>query len=114
MTAARSDETGSVREVRLSKGRVSGVQRLREGAAWAREGGDVKRRFLIIAIFLLAGAVAWGCVTWAPPDQALTFFDVFPEEYGPILRQSPGGPWTVVGTGKRYSGIGVHLERPPW
>ena len=58
-------------------------------------------------------AVAWGCVTWAPLDQALTFFDVFPEEYGPNLRQIPGGPWTVVGTGKRYSGIGVHLERPP-
>ena len=89
---------------------------MRQTVAQASEGGNVKRRLLIVAVFLLAGAVvnvavAWGCVTWVPLDQALPpYFDVFPEEYGPILRQIPGGPWRVLGTGQRSSGIGVHLE----
>ena len=45
------------------------MQRVRQGAAQAGEVDDVKRRLLIAAVFLLAGAVvnvamAWGCATW--------------------------------------------------
>ena len=55
---------------------------MRQDAADASEGDNVKRRLLIAAIFLLAGAVvnvgvAWGCAAWArtqfesiPKDQA--------------------------------------------
>ena len=43
------------------------MQRVREGAACTRKSDDVKRRLLLVAVFLLAGAVvnvavAWGCV----------------------------------------------------
>ena len=42
---------------------------MRQAAAWTRKGDDVKRRLLIAAVFLLAGAVvntavAWGLGTW--------------------------------------------------
>ena len=44
---------------------------MRRGVAQACEGSDVKRRLVIVAIFLLAGAVvnvgvAWGCAAWSP------------------------------------------------
>ncbi len=43
---------------------------MREGAAATSEGSDVRRRFVTIALFLLAGsvvnvAVAWGIVQWS-------------------------------------------------
>ena len=42
---------------------------MRQGAGWTREGDNVKRRLLTVAVFVLAGAVvnvavAWGCALW--------------------------------------------------
>ena len=57
---------------------------MRQGAAEASEGDDVKRRIFIAAIFLLVGAVvnvavAWGCVIWSlTPTQEDFGMDVGP------------------------------------
>ncbi len=44
---------------------------MREGNSEPHSDGNMKRRLLIAAVFLLAGAVvnvavAWGCAAWAP------------------------------------------------
>ncbi len=92
---------------------------------------DVRRRLLIAAIFLLAGAVvnvavAWGCAAWVPVDMATS--SVKSEDFASLLKQvppsEPGQPWIPIETiapeigrerppdrlSTSYTGVGVYRE----
>ena len=96
------------------------IQRRRnviEGSA----GPLMKRRLLLVAIFLLAGAVvnvavAWGCAVWSPRDVSggvkPICLDGWPEDSLWLVEQMPvaePGRWTTP-WGRKRSGIGVEEE----
>ncbi len=63
-------ETWPLPEVRVPDRRVGGVYGVRERAAGTWQGRDMRRRLLIVTIFLMLGAVvnvgvAWGWDLWA-------------------------------------------------
>ena len=79
----------------------------------------MKRRLLIVTIFLLAGAqvnvaVAWGCAVWVPADsRALTSHS---EEFTRLLKRiptdKPDQAWIAWDRGRDHSssGVGVYQE----
>ncbi len=82
----------------------------------------MKRRLLIVAVFLLAGAVvnvavAWGCAAWAPSVVSAGVkpisLDGWPEDSLWLVEQMPvaePGRWTTP-RGSKRSGIGVEEEK---
>jgi len=66
----------------------------------------MKRRLLIVAVFLLAGAVvnvavAWGCAAWVEPDTNTSAFFVSERIDGPAIADF----WLV----QKAAGFGVRL-----
>ena len=75
----------------------------------------MKRHLLIVAVFLLAGAVvnvavAWGCAAWAPhnalahPDPSEAFSQLLTR----IPRESDG--WKALDAAFGFRGVGIYRE----
>ncbi len=85
------------------------------------KGCDMKRRLLIVAVFLLAGAVvnvgvAWGCAAWSSPVVSggvkPISLDGWPGDSLWLVEQMPvaePGRWSFP-RGSKRSMIGIHQE----
>ena len=84
---------------------------MRKGAAWTREGGNVRRRIILILIFLLAGAVvnvavAWMCALTSSAGTETFAAAVHDSTIWQVGRYSRTGAVVFVSVRDRSGGVG--------